>query len=229
MSSSPPRARATIRDVAAAAGVSPTTVSHALNGKGSVDPATRDRVVAAADELGYRPSRAARALRAGRTGTVALLLPEIQPDDGEQPALALDYYMRLAAAAARAAAARRHPLLLAPAPRTPGELADLGVDGAIVVDPGTEDPRIGLLLRAGLPVVSIERDLGRPEHRAYVHGENAATVRGLLDHLAGAGATRIAMLGTAADWAWAHESEDAYRAWCAERGARPVLARTALD
>lgn len=229
MSSSPSRARVTIRDVAAAAGVSTTTVSHALNGKGSVDPATRDRVVEVARELGYRASRAARALRAGRTGTVALLLPEIQPDDGERPALALDYYMRITASAARVAAARRHPLLLAPAPRTAADVADLGVDGAIVVDPETNDARLGLFAAAGLPVATIERDLGRPDHRAYVHSGNAAAARGLLDHLREAGAERVAMLGTEAGWAWVRESEDAYRAWCAEHDVPPRIARTALD
>ena len=46
--------RSTIHDVAAAVGLSPTTVSHALNGKGRVDPATRERVARAADRLGYR-------------------------------------------------------------------------------------------------------------------------------------------------------------------------------
>ena len=62
--------RVTIYDVAASAGVSATTVSHALNAKGRVDPATRARAVAAAETLGYRASRAARALRIRRTGVI---------------------------------------------------------------------------------------------------------------------------------------------------------------
>src|SRR5262249_58226319 len=56
----------TIHDVAKAAGVSVTTVSHALNGKGRVDPETRARVAQVVHRLGYRPTRAAPGLEAGR-------------------------------------------------------------------------------------------------------------------------------------------------------------------
>lgn len=60
-------------DVAALAGVSHQTVSRVLNGHPSVLPATRQRVLAAIAELGYRPNRAARALVTRRTGTVGVL------------------------------------------------------------------------------------------------------------------------------------------------------------
>lgn len=218
----------TIRDVAAAAGVSPTTVSHALNGKGQVDPLTRERVHAVAADLGYRASRAAQALRSGRSGIIAMLLPDLTQHDDGQPALSLEYYMRVAAAAAGVAVARSHPLLLAPAPDSVQAVHGLGVDGAIVVDPDRDDPRVGMLLDAGLPVVSIERDLGRPDHRSFVHGDNHTATLALLDHLRDAGAERIAMLATDAPWAWAVESEDAYRAWCAERDLPAVVRHTAL-
>lgn len=56
----------TIADVARAASVSPTTVSHALNGIGKVDPRTRERIKAIAAELGYRPNLRAQRLRRGR-------------------------------------------------------------------------------------------------------------------------------------------------------------------
>jgi len=66
---------ATIRDVSAAAGVSPTTVSRVMNDLDSEHVAveTRARVLEAAERLGYRPSAAARALVGGRTRTIALL------------------------------------------------------------------------------------------------------------------------------------------------------------
>jgi len=66
-----------IREVAALAGVSTTTVSHALSGRRAVSPATQQRVDAAVAELGYRPSAVARSLRTQRTHTVALLVPDI--------------------------------------------------------------------------------------------------------------------------------------------------------
>ncbi len=60
--------RVKIGDVAAAAGVSITTVSHALNGKGRLPEATRRRVREVAERLGYQPSALARGLRAGAVG-----------------------------------------------------------------------------------------------------------------------------------------------------------------
>lgn len=66
-----------LSDVAKRAGVGVGTASRALNGKGYVDPQTRDRVLAAAAELDYRPNAAARALRERRTRVVGLLLPDI--------------------------------------------------------------------------------------------------------------------------------------------------------
>jgi LacI family transcriptional regulator len=68
---------ATIRDVARAAGVSPSTVSRALSMSELVNPATRDRVRRAADRLGYRPNRAARGLITGRTGNLGLIVPDL--------------------------------------------------------------------------------------------------------------------------------------------------------
>ena len=60
--------RVSIKDVAREAGVSVTTVSHALNGKGRLNPDTRERVRSVARQLGYTPNPAARSLVSGRTG-----------------------------------------------------------------------------------------------------------------------------------------------------------------
>lgn len=66
-----------IHEVAAAAGVSTTTVSHALNDRGKVSPGTRERVRRVAQELGYRPNRIASALRNRRTGVLGFVSDEI--------------------------------------------------------------------------------------------------------------------------------------------------------
>ena len=68
---------ATIRDVARAAGVSASTVSRALTVPDIVSPATRAKVQAAADRLGYAPNRAARGLITGRTGNLGLVVPDL--------------------------------------------------------------------------------------------------------------------------------------------------------
>jgi DNA-binding LacI/PurR family transcriptional regulator len=68
---------ASLRSVAALAGVSVRTVSNVVNDFPHVAPATRAAVQAALDELGYRPNLAARQLRRGRTGAIALVVPEV--------------------------------------------------------------------------------------------------------------------------------------------------------
>jgi LacI family transcriptional regulator len=66
---------ATIKEVAAAAGVSYTTVSHVLNDTRPVSPAARERVLAAAAALHYVPSALARSLRSQTTGTIGMIIP----------------------------------------------------------------------------------------------------------------------------------------------------------
>lgn len=67
--------RITLNDVAGAAGVSPITVSRALRGERTVDPALAERVREAADRLGYVPDPAARALASQRSTQVLVLVP----------------------------------------------------------------------------------------------------------------------------------------------------------
>ena len=70
------RAVPTVADVAARAGVSVGTVSKAMNGRGQLRDATRERVLAAAKELGFQPNALARGLLEGRTYTVGVLTTE---------------------------------------------------------------------------------------------------------------------------------------------------------
>ncbi|MBE1574261.1 LacI family DNA-binding transcriptional regulator [Amycolatopsis roodepoortensis] len=91
-----------LRDVAEHAGVSVRTVSNVVNGFRYVAPATRERVQASIDALGYRPNLAARTLRQGRTGLVALVIPEI-----DSP-----YFSELAARTVRIADARGLTVLI---------------------------------------------------------------------------------------------------------------------
>lgn len=69
--------RATVRDVARLAGVSPKTVSNVVNGLVRVSPTTRDKVERALAELDYVPNLSARGLRNGRTGVIAVALPDL--------------------------------------------------------------------------------------------------------------------------------------------------------
>src|SRR5216683_2017032 len=68
---------ATVRDIATAVGVSVATVSNVLNGKPNVGHIIRKKVLHAAKQLGYRPNRAAQAMRTGRTRAIGLVLPDL--------------------------------------------------------------------------------------------------------------------------------------------------------
>lgn len=84
-----------LKDVAARAGVSVRTVSNVVNNSAPVADTTRRRVQQAVDELGYRPNLAARSLRAGRTGIIGLIVPELHsPYFGELAGLLVDAAQR---------------------------------------------------------------------------------------------------------------------------------------
>lgn len=208
--------RVTIADVARSAGVSPTTVSHALNGKGTVRTATRAHVLRTARRLGYLPNSAARTLRSGRTATLGLMLPADE--------LAIEYYHELATAAAQAAFARDNGVLLLPPVKSPGELRRFAVDGAIVSDPVKGDPRLQALDELGLPSVAVDRDLGRPQDPWWVGADNVSNTRRALDHLRAAGARRVAFLTGDESWSWLDDSVGTYRRWARERDAPPRIA-----
>ena len=102
-----------MRDIAAAAGVSPSAVSLALAGKGRMEDSTRARILATATELGYRINREARALRTGRTMMIGLVTSMVadQVDDHESR---LDWYTRTALAAANESFRHGYALVLVP-------------------------------------------------------------------------------------------------------------------
>ncbi len=186
----------TLLDVARAAGVSKSTVSDALQGSGRVAEATRDRVRAVAEELGYRPNSAARRLRRASTGAVGLHLPAT--------ATRLDYYMNLAfGAVERAQEDGLDMVLLAPSGAAGGRIASR-VDGLLVIDPEPGDSAVPGLLDAGVPVVTGERYLGPATGPSgAVVCDNAASLTALLDHVTERGARRPALLAPSGSSAWA--------------------------
>src|SRR3954464_9773556 len=94
--------RVRLRDVADRAGVSIKTVSNVVNGYRHVSPEMRARVQAVLDDTGYSPNLSARSLRAGRTGVIALALPEL-----DNP-----YFAELTGAVVEAAGARGWTVLI---------------------------------------------------------------------------------------------------------------------
>ncbi len=217
--------RPTIRDVAGAAGVSVGTASHALNGTGRVAASTRARVTGVADRLGYRPDPRGRALRARRTTTLGLVLPVDPGPRRPGEFLGADFYLELAGAAAQAAFAREHGLLLLPSLREPSSVERFALDGVMVSDPEPDDARLRMIDALGIPVVTLERDLAHPDRSWWVAADNHACTVRLLDHLASAGAKRIALFTLAKEWSWLAEVEVAYREWCASARVAPCVGR----
>ena len=209
-----PPTRVKIVDVAREAGVSPTTVSHALNGRGQVDAKTREAVQRVALRLGYRPNRHAQRLRTGEAHMIVLV--SSMPFAVAGGPSRLGFLMEIAAVAASIALSRGLALVLAP-PVEAGSpaLDNLDIDGALVLEPVAADAQIAAFQARGLPVVSI----GRPPTTdlPYVDLHSAATTRQLLEHLHAQGARRIALVIGAQRRTSYLEAIAAYRAFARER------------
>jgi DNA-binding LacI/PurR family transcriptional regulator len=206
----------TIGDVAAEAGVSITTVSHALNGKGRLTDETRRRVREVAEELGYRPSALARGLAGGRTGMLALtvsFVEDLAPVLGDY-----DYFMQVMNAATSAALDRGFSLTLVPAQSRAQVLDTLPLDGAIVVDPVPGDEIVDLLDHRGVPIVTTGRRPDGPSEACWVDNDHVAGTRSAIEHMAARGATRIALLTAPALQSYTIDALQAFETACVDLG-----------
>ena len=213
----------TIRDVALRAGVSITAVSHALNGKGTISAATRARIRAVADEMGYEADALARGLRRSSIGAVGLVLRSLDVLGDYAPA-GVDVFERVAGVAASQALARGLSMMLVPdLTRVPVPPLSFSMDGYIVTNPHVDDPVIALLERRSIPYVTYGRDPSRPDFPHWASEDDTEATRLVLDRLSGAGAESIALVRGTDPNAWNLDSEQAYRLWCVERGVEPRL------
>lgn len=195
-----------MRDVAAAAGVSPQTVSRVLGRHPHVNEGTRGKVMAAVESLGYRRTQMARFLVTGRTSTLGL----ISLDTGfhSRAAFARGVY--------RAAAAHRYPVVTATVGQPhPDEvrvvvqqLSDQGVDGLIVAVPLTRGSAELDLLAGRLPMVFIDRTgLAGADQLAVDQADAAAMATG---HLLELGHRTVFHIAGPASWADARAREQAW-------------------
>jgi LacI family transcriptional regulator len=146
----------TIVDVAKHAGVSTATVSHVLNGTRYVTEETRACVLAAVNELGYRPNRLARSLVRGETHTLGLILP-----DQANP-----FFAELAQGVEDTAFERGYNVILCNSYgdlerelRYQQVLSQKQVDGILLVTTGASTEHVQNLQAHGMPVVIVDRDL----------------------------------------------------------------------
>lgn len=212
--------RVGIKDVAREAGVSIATVSNALNGTGRLSVPTRDRVVATADRLGYRPLVAARALAGRRTRMLALALTTY----GERavPYTSIPYYAEGILAATAAAHARGYLLVVVPGTSDLATWHSIDVDGVTQSEPRVRDPVRDVLLARGIPLVSDGRPFAPRAEDCWVDNDHAGATTQLLDHLEAAGARRIGAVLPRHDDHYAVAIAESYRQWCRQRR-RPML------
>jgi LacI family transcriptional regulator len=191
--------RPTIRDVAQRAGVSIATVSRALNQKGDVSAATRERVEAAARSLGYTADPTARALVSQHTRAVAVVVG----DNAGHRDLSLIFFGKvLAAISRRLGQSGYESLLLQP----PDVNLDHRFDAAIVIGVDDDDPLIARLAARELPVVGVDVRCG-----TFVGSDHVEGVRLALAHLHALGHRRIAHIAGATNTLAGAERLDAFR------------------
>jgi LacI family repressor for deo operon, udp, cdd, tsx, nupC, and nupG len=207
------RRSASMKDVAARAGVSVKTVSNVINGA-PVGAATRERVQQAIVELGYRPNIAARNLRRGRTGILALAVSEVD----------VPYFAELARLIVDTAEEHGYTILIDQTGGDPKReqyvIDGMGtrlVDG-IVFSPVAMD-RLDIARRNDTtPLVLLgERVSAGPADHVAI--DNVAAARTATAHLAGLGHRRIAAIGAQdRDQSTARMRETGYRAALADAG-----------
>ena len=188
--------RPTIADVARQAGVTKAAVSFALNGQPGVSAATRERILAIADEVGFKPSSVARALSDGRSGAFGLVIDRPARTLGIEP-----YFMQLISGIQAELSPEHVTLLFTMAEDQAAEIsmyrtwwAQRAVDGVFLVDLQVNDRRVAVLRDLGMPTVVVGTPLGAGGLPAVWQDDRAATAI-LVGHLAGLGHRRIARVG----------------------------------
>ncbi|MEV1084605.1 LacI family DNA-binding transcriptional regulator [Streptomyces sp. NPDC050211] len=200
--------------MAARAGVSTATVSNALNGTGRLSEATRQRVLAAARELGYAPAGTARALARGGTGVLGLTMTTY--GDLPVPYTVIPYYAELTLGAMAAAHERGYMLMVMPSSLSPWMWLTTPMDGVIHVGPRADDPVRSILRERGIPMISEGRPPRPHACDAWVDSDHESGLRLLLDHLTESGAQRIGLSLPLHDDEYPRLIAHAYRSWCDE-------------
>lgn len=197
MGSATGRRRITIDDVARSAGVSNGAVSLAMSGQSGVAESTRERIIAAADGLGWRPSFGARALRRSRAFAVGLVVardPELIGADPFFPSFiaGVESHLRDHDYSLVLQVVRDDPIAERDAYR---RLAREGrVDGVLLTDLRRRDLRLPLIEELKLPAVSVGRAMERTSI-PIVAVDDRIGVREGVNHLLSLGHRRIAFVG----------------------------------
>ena len=205
--------RATIKDVADASGVSRSTVSRVLTGRGYVAPPVRLRVQQSVEQLGYVPDAMARHLKAQVSKSIGVLVSDLRNG----------FYADLAAGASQEARKRGYTVMLADDRGSAADeleaahtFAGLRVAGVIVTPVSAAGS--GYLRRYGVPVVEVDRQFAEDDCDAVVV-DNRSCALAATEHLVSHGHRRIALLIDETDWTTGRERFAGYQAGLVAAGA----------
>ena len=189
--------RATIREVASAAGVSIATVSRVLNGRPDVSPATREAVLRVVRDQRFATNRSARALSGGRTSLVGVTLPLV-----EAP-----YFAHILAGAAEALYEHDMRVVLSPTLHLHDRAVTLldrlmhgTTDGAVLMLPEETNDELKSLQRLGYPFVVVDPRVALDEGVAAVSAANASGAHAAVQHLLALGHERVAAITGPLEW-----------------------------
>nr|WP_246473021.1 substrate-binding domain-containing protein [Pelagibacterium limicola] len=206
-----------MRELAGHLGLSPATVSRALNGFPEVREKTRARVIAAAQELNYRPNSTAKKLATGKSGMVGIIFR------AARNLLVDPHFVEYLAGLSMGLAERDMDLILRHAP--PGAqlstyerlIASGAIDGLIVSAPEVDDRRIAMLTERDFPFV-VHGRVGEDLPYGYYDIDNHGAFTRATELLVALGHRRIAFLNGASGLAFAIQREAAFLTVLAANG-----------
>src|SRR5262245_6164951 len=215
--------RPTLERVAAQAGVSRATVSRVVNGSPKVTPDVRNAVEKAVRDLGYVPNQIARSLATARTNLIALVFPEpsarVFSDDPFFPSVVRGVSQELERSGYQLI------LMMANSPGSNAQIEQYAaaghIDGVMMASMHGADPLPSTLHRMGIPVVAMERPLGRRSTVPIVGADSRGGAALAVRHLRARGRSRIATIAGPQDMPAGIDRLTGYRQ--ALRG-KPIIA-----
>ncbi len=212
----------TLKQLAASLGLSPTTVSRALNGFPEVSAATRQRVEEAAARANYHPNTRAKSLATGRAQAIAHVIPVSTSHEIVNPVFA-DFI----AGAGETYARQGYEMVLRIVPDDAEAAAyrDLvargSVDGVIVHGPRTRDRRIALLAELGIPFLVHGRTSDVNQPYSWLDINNQRSFHRATQFLIEFGHTRIALINGMAEMDFATRRRNGYLRALEQAGLTP--------
>ncbi|MCL4425675.1 MAG: LacI family transcriptional regulator [Firmicutes bacterium] len=210
----------TIKEVARAAGVSPSTVSRVISGNPAISVETQERVRQIMKELGYFPNAIARSLARKTSLTLGFSISR-----SAEQAFANPFFAEAIRGAATVAQEKGYHILLSTATDRKAErerILDLSrqrrVDGFILSSSHIHDRLVADLRREGIPFVIIGRPAGPMRGLHWVNNDNVADARKATEHLINLGHQRIGFVSGPRDQVVSLDRQEGYRQAMKERG-----------